>query len=177
MKIFFGKPQQLRNQLRMPSGAAGASQDVQRTQNCVFCTVFGNENAQTTDRSPRKKPEKLQKIEQRVGKGTKKREFLVPSRTTSTCTAPIRGPPPPGPAPPRTAHTQNASTRDRPHTDQPHPQTAPTPHPHGPCQRNSMFLTHFASVDCVNSDSCSELTIQSCHVFFCATTVVFSAFQ
>ena len=36
------------------------------------------------------------------------------------------------------------------------------------CQRNSMFLTHFASVDCVNSDSCSEVTIQSCHVFFCA---------
>ena len=39
------------------------------------------------------------------------------------------------------------------------------------------FLTHFASVDCVNSDSCSEVTIQSCHVFFCAITVVFSAFQ
>ena len=45
------------------------------------------------------------------------------------------------------------------------------------CQRNSMFSTHFASVDCVNSDSCSEVTIQSCHVFFCAITVVFSAFQ
>ena len=40
-----------------------------------------------------------------------------------------------------------------------------------------MFSTHFASVDCVNSDSCSEVTIQSCHVFFCAITVVFSAFQ
>ena len=43
------------------------------------------------------------------------------------------------------------------------------------CQRNSSFLTHFAFVDCVNSDSCycdPEVTIQSCHVFFCATTVV-----
>ena len=42
-----------------------------------------------------------------------------------------------------------------------------------------MFLTHFAFVDCVNSDSCycdPEVAIQSCHVFFCATTVVFSAF-
>ena len=28
-----------------------------------------------------------------------------------------------------------------------------------------MFLTHFASVDCVNSDSGSEVTIQSCHRF------------
>ena len=37
------------------------------------------------------------------------------------------------------------------------------------------ILTHFAFVDCVNSDSCycdPEVTIQSCHVFFCATTVV-----
>ena len=43
------------------------------------------------------------------------------------------------------------------------------------CQRNSSFLTHFTFVDCVNSDSCycdPEVTIQSCHVFFCATTVV-----
>ena len=35
-----------------------------------------------------------------------------------------------------------------------------------------MFLTHCASVDCVNSDSCSEVMTQSGHVFFCATTVV-----
>ena len=40
---------------RRSSGAAGASQDVQRElQTCVFCTVFGNQNAQTTDTSPRK---------------------------------------------------------------------------------------------------------------------------
>ena len=40
---------------------------------------------------------------------------------------------------------------------------------HSSCQRNSSFLTHFAFVDCVNSDSCycdPEVTIKSCHVLF-----------
>ena len=35
-----------------------------------------------------------------------------------------------------------------------------------------LFLAHYASVDCVNSDSCSEVMTKSGHVFFCATTVV-----
>ena len=42
---------------------------------CVFCTVHGNQNAQTTDTSPRKKLKSFNKLKKLSGK-RKKREIL-----------------------------------------------------------------------------------------------------